>query len=336
MAVKTIGITMGDPSGVGPEVIVKAFNSEEIKHIKNSTRFIIFGDDDTFAKTALKLGTAFDCSLISALDQVDKDNNKSNLFLFNPIPVRKSTGEMSLGYIISAIDAAYQGNTKKPRIIDAIVTGPVSKNSINKNGFSFKGHTELLARKTNSRKYVMMFVSDNLKVSLVTTHVPYKKLLLHLNTGAILNTIKITNDSLKQYFNLPEPSIAVCGLNPHAGEDGLFGKEEKEIIGPAVEAAKQLGILCYGPFPADSLFYRAQKGEFDAVVALYHDQGIIPVKTISFFKMVQITLGLPIIRTSVAHGTAFDISGKNVADPGSMIAAIRLAREMIENKALLF
>ncbi|MFH1227673.1 MAG: 4-hydroxythreonine-4-phosphate dehydrogenase PdxA [Planctomycetota bacterium] len=336
MAAETIGITMGDPSGIGPEIIVKAFNSEEIKRFLSSTKFIIFGDNNILSEAAAKLGLPFDFILINTLDSVFEYKNKKNLFLFNPILKQEMPGRISLECIISAINAAYQADGKKAPIIDAIVTGPVSKNSINKSGFPFKGHTELLARKTNSKKYVMMFVTDNLKVSLVTTHVPYKKLLLHLDAVNILNTIKITNDSLKQYFALSKPRVAVCGLNPHAGEDGLLGKEEKEIISPSVEAAKQFGILCSGPFPADSLFYRAQKGEFDAVVAMYHDQGIIPIKTLSFFKTVQVTLGLPIIRTSVAHGTAFDIAGKNISNPDSMIAAIRLASKMIKNKALLF
>lgn len=256
--------------------------------------------------------------------------------MFNPCAGEADPGKMSLRYILSAIELALPGPKNDQPLIDAIVTGPVSKEAISKSGFPFTGHTELLAKKTHTRRYVMMFCAGNLKVALATTHIPYKKLLLHLDTGRILDTIRITSDALKQYFGFYEPRIAVCGLNPHAGESGLMGREEKDIIQPAIEAARQDKVLCFGPLPADSVFHRAGNGEFDAVVALYHDQGIIPVKTVGFYEAVQVTLGLPVIRTSVAHGTAFDIAGRNIANPSSMIAAIKLAGQMIGHKAQLF
>ena len=330
MSVKTIGITMGDPGGIGPEVIIKALLSEDIQKLLPSTRFLIIGDEATLARTTKETGIPFKSAVI------DNPSKAGGLCLFNPCVGEADPGKMSLRYILSATELALPGPKSDQPRIDAIVTGPVSKEAISKTGHPFTGHTELLAKKTHTRRYVMMFCAGNLKVALATTHIPYKKLFLHLDTGRILNTIRITSDALKQYFGFYEPRIAVCGLNPHAGESGLMGREEKDIIQPAIEASRQDKVLCFGPLPADSVFYRAGNGEFDAVVALYHDQGIIPVKTMGFYEAAQVTLGLPIIRTSVAHGTAFDIAGKNIANPSSMIEAIQLANQMITHKAQLF
>ncbi|MBI4711839.1 MAG: 4-hydroxythreonine-4-phosphate dehydrogenase PdxA [Planctomycetes bacterium] len=321
MPVQTIAITMGEPTGIGPEVIVRALDAtRELPDLK----LLVIGNKNIITQTAAGLGIALPGSVT----------------ISEPEP-RPATAPEPVQYILTAVKLAM---AKK---VSAVVTGPVSKEIINKAGYPFEGHTELLARQTNSRKTVMLFsVAErspdshrgvkNLKVALATRHLAYKKVPLNLSADNILTTITLTADGLKEYFGLYAPRIAVCGLNPHAGEGGLLGREEKEFIIPAVERAKKDGILAFGPWPADSVFHRALNGEFDAVVALYHDQGIIPVKTVSFYEAVQVTLGLPFIRTSVAHGTAFDIAGKGTANPSSMIEAVKLAAEMANRKRGLF
>lgn len=297
-----------------------------------------------------------------------------------------ANGQASLDYILKAIelvthqqvdpvrkspnkgkDAHHSSNDNILKLsngVDALVTGPVSKQAINLAGHlppkrdsdagttwatsfgTFQGHTEFFAQKTKARKVVMMFVQKSLRVALVTRHLAYKKVPLHLNTENILSTIILVDTALKQYFGFFHPRIGVCALNPHAGENGLFGREETTIIKPALELATRQKIVALGPYPADSIFRKAIAGELDAVVALYHDQALIPIKTLgyeavedrilSFNPAVNVTLGLPFIRTSVAHGTAFDIAGQNRAHPDSMINAIKLAYQMSLNQPELF
>ena len=209
--------------------------------------------------------------------------------------------------------------------MDAIVTAPINKEAINLAGFDYSGHTELLAELTNTKNFAMMLVGGVLRIVLVTTHIALKDVSKNLSAKKIYSKIKIAYHSLQNLWKIAKPKIAVCALNPHCGEGGLFGNEEETIITPAVNNAKKLGINAVGPLAADTLFVRAKDGEYDAVVCMYHDQGLIPLKMHSFGKGVNITLGLPIIRTSVDHGTAFNIAGKGIADEGSMIEAIRVA-----------
>lgn len=312
MSEQTIAITMGEPTGIGPEVIVRALDAQPISQLPG-LKLLVIGNKAIIARTASDLGITL----------------PGSVSISEPAP-RPATAPEPVQYILTAVKLAMENK------VSAVVTGPVSKEIINKAGYPFEGHTELLARQTNSRKTVMLFCVKNLKVALATRHLAYKKVPLNLSADNILTTVTLTSEGLKEYFGLYAPRIAVCGLNPHAGEGGLLGKEEKEFIIPAVERAKKEGILAFGPWPADSVFHRALNGEFDAVVALYHDQGIIPVKTVSFYEAVQVTLGLPFIRTSVAHGTAFDIAGKGTANPSSMIAAVKLAAEMANRKSGLF
>ena len=326
---RTIIITMGDPKGIGPEVIVKALESKDIRNLLSESNFLIIGSADILSQTAGSLKTDFKPVLIkpcatalvgSIQPAAGAHRVQPDIFLYEPVTAEKSRG--GLDYILSAIEII------KSDPGQVLVTAPVGKETINKTGFNFVGHTELLAQKTLARKVTMMFAAPQLKVALVTTHIAYKKVLLYLTTDKIFSTIEQTDDGLRKYFKVAQPRIAVCGLNPHAGEGQAFGHEEAKIIEPAIKLARARKINCTGPFPADSVFHRSVQNEFDAVVALYHDQGLIPVKTMSFSDAVQVTLGLPFIRTSPAHGVAYDIAGKGVANPLSMIEAIKLAVSM--------
>ncbi len=237
----------------------------------------------------------------------------------------KKSGFKSLEALQQAVDDL------KNKKVDVLVTAPISKERIQKAGFKFPGHTEYLTHEFKAKKSVMMFVSPRLKVSLVTIHEPLKKVSSLLTATKIFDTIDLTYQSLQNDFRIKHPKIAVCGLNPHASEKGLFGNEEAKIIIPAIRRAqKKMNVM--GPYPADSIFHQAAQGKFDAVVALYHDQGLIPVKTLDFHHGVNMTLGLPIIRTSPDQGCAFDIAHQGKANPASMKAAMKLAVEVWKHR----
>jgi len=323
-----IGITMGDPAGIGPEIIIKAFSDNRIFEV---CRPIVFGDEKILnrelkhAKTSLKL---------LPLDSIKDASFKPGAIAINPVssldPDRtiygkpdKKTGAAMAGYIKAAVSSALAGE------INAVVTAPINKKSLQDAGCDFPGHTEMLAHLTRTKEVVMMLAGSTLRVVLVTIHCALKNVAPSLDPDRILRTIEVTNSNLKKYFSIEKPRIAVASLNPHAGENGLFGKEETEIIVPAINKAKEKGINATGPFPSDTLFYSASKGAFDAVVCMYHDQGLIPLKLLHFEDGVNITLGLPIIRTSVDHGTAYDIAGKGIANPTSLISAVKTASEMV-------
>jgi len=240
----------------------------------------------------------------------------------------KQGGQASLRFIDDAIAAAMRP-AGDDTAIDAIVTAPICKESWRMTGCRAPGHTEFLQKRTKSKRSVMMFTSPKLNVALATVHVPLMDVRNLLTIGCVFNPIDLGNAAC-QRMGIAKPRIAVCGLNPHASENGAFGDEERRIITPAIEAACSCGIDVHGPFPADTIFIDAAKGKWDLVVAMYHDQGLIPVKLLAFDEAVNMTLGLPIIRTSVDHGTAFDIVGKNKANPGSMKAAIELAIKLAE------
>jgi 4-hydroxythreonine-4-phosphate dehydrogenase len=309
-----IGITMGDPNGVGPEVIVKAISSNEIKDL---CEIVIFGDAGILQKAANNSITELkiiECSEFGLED-------------LKPSTLNRKAGQASLDYITTAVNSALKNE------IDAIVTAPISKESTHLAGSKYPGHTEMLKDLSGSNQAVMMFEGNKFKVMLVTIHEALSNVPKLISKDRVLSTIKLTHDSLVNLFKIDAPKIVVCGLNPHAGESGAFGNEEIDHIIPAVEEARELGINIEGPLPADTLFYYANLGKWDAVVAMYHDQGLIPFKMVSFNDGVNITLGLPIIRTSPDHGTAFDIAWKGVADPSSMIAAIKVAAQFAINKS---
>jgi len=313
----TIAITMGDPAGVGPEVILKAIADKNIRKLCNT---VVLGDEAVLEFVSAK------CKLQSANCKVI---NLSNL---NPQKLKpgrpdKSCAKAMMTYIEEAVCMAMAGD------IDAMVTGPISKEAINKAGYKFHGHTEFLAHLTKTKDFRMMLAGKNLKVILVTIHESIKSVPKLLTKENVFKTIKITDDTFRRYFGLKKPRIAIAALNPHAGEGGLFGDEEKRIIFPAIQKARRLGINASDPLPPDTLFYRAVKNkEFDCVVCMYHDQGLIPLKLLHFEDGVNVTLGLPIIRTSVDHGTAYDIAWKGIANPASMKAAIKMAVEMVKRK----
>ncbi len=327
LSLPVIGITMGDPAGIGPEIIIKTLSDNSIYNICCP---IVFGDEKILKRELKHAGHSF--KLLNPDTIKDSSVTPGTISI---IPVSsldpdqtvygkpdKKTGAAMAGYIRAAVSSALSGE------IDAVVTAPINKKSLQDAGCDFPGHTEMLAHLTQTKEFVMMLAGSSLKVVLVTIHCALNDVAQSLTTGRILQTISITNDQLKKYFSIEKPCIAIASLNPHAGENGLFGKEETDIILPAINKAKEKGINAAGPFPSDTLFYRASKGAFDAVVCMYHDQGLIPLKLLHFEDGVNITLGLPIIRTSVDHGTAYDIAGKGVADPSSLISAVKTASEM--------
>ena len=300
---------MGDPSGIGPEVILKALASPGIKGLAD---FIVAGDRFVMEKASRELGIKFAASLI------DMGNVPQKIFAFGRS--HPAFGKASMEYIGAALDIL--GNDAA----DSLVTAPINKASINAAGYkAFEGHTEYLAARTGVKDFAMMFVGKELKITLVTRHIALMDLPKRLSEASILSAIELTYKYLRKFFRLPAPRIGVAGLNPHAGEGGMFGREEELIIAPAIKrAAKRIkGIT--GPVSPDVIFNMALDGKFDAVVSMYHDQALIPFKLLYFDTGVNLTIGLPFVRTSPDHGTAFDIAGKGAADPSSMVEAIKLA-----------
>lgn len=326
-----IGITMGDPSGIGPEIIIKALSDSSIYELCQP---VVLGDASALSVDIEGLGPlpindilrpseakseskAIDLMAISHL-------KKESLIPGNPTV---EGGKAMVEYIFRAVEMAQDGE------LGAIVTCPINKALMQEAGHFFEGHTQLIAHLTKTEDYVMMLAGERLRVALVTIHCALSEVSSCLDDDIIYKTITITSQALQLDFGLLTPRLAVAALNPHAGESGLFGSEEDEIIRPAIERASAEGCQVEGPLPADTLFHRAAAGQFDAVVAMYHDQGLIPLKLLHFSDAVNVTLGLPIIRTSVDHGTAYDIAGTGVADASSLKAAIRMAIKMAENRA---
>ena len=330
-----IGITMGDPCGIGPEVILKALSSQETGI---AAGFIIIGCYNVLRDVAdnLSMGKKLQLSRLDSTSlNTDRDliNNINVLDLDNVSvqdavshKVLANSGRASVEYIMKGLGLARDGG------IDAIVTAPISKEAVKMAGFEFAGHTELLQDKTAAEDVVMLMTGNGLRVSFVTTHLAVKDVFRFINRESVFSTIQTTATGLKDFFGIVDPKIAVCGLNPHCGDGGRFGTEERDAIIPAIKRAQESGIDCIGPLSSDTVFNKALNGEFDVVVVQFHDQGTIPIKMHAFDSGVNITLGIPIIRTSPTHGTAFGIAGKGVADPGSMIAAIKTAVMMAEKQ----
>jgi 4-hydroxythreonine-4-phosphate dehydrogenase len=324
-----IAITMGDPAGVGPEIIIRTVVHPQILEV---CRPLIVGDRQVLWEAARRLGSPFPIKSLNRLTRMDQDPEGPSLYEASDLPAETVIpgqpnpmwGRAALRYIRLAARWALNGQ------VEALVTGPISKEIIRTYQASFTGHTEFLARLSRTKSFGMMLAGERLKVSLVTIHLALKKALRILNSRKILETIELTHKILTERFGLKKPRLAVAGLNPHAGEQGAFGLEEETIIRPAVREGISRGMAVSGPYPPDTLFYWAAQGRFEAVVALYHDQGLIPLKLLHFENAVNITMGLPFIRTSVDHGTAFDIAGKGIAKPDSLIAAVRLAAQFAE------
>jgi 4-hydroxythreonine-4-phosphate dehydrogenase len=325
---------MGDPTGIGPEIIIKALCTEEVFQ---ACRPVIFGDRDVLQNRIEREGLPV--RIMEIRDIPEEGHQPGEIFLFPSSrleagslsfgkPDRKC-GEAMVEYVAEAV------RWLRERKMDGLTTCPVNKQAMNEAGHLFSGHTELLAHLTQTPRVAMMFLGSKWKVVLVTTHLPLKEVSKWITRDRILTVLRLTDEGLRKYFGISQPRLAVLGLNPHCGEEGLLGDEEKREIVPAIEEAKSLGMNVEGPFPADSFFYNSTSHPFDAVIAMYHDQGLIPVKIDSFKEAVNFTLGLPFIRTSVAHGTAYDIAGKGLADPTNLVKAIVTAANLSKLKRVL-
>ncbi len=319
-----IGITMGDPLGIGPEIIVKTLQQPDLYTI---CRPLVIGDARVLGQAAKLIGSPVKILTVKDSASHASHHEQINLLPVSDLPVdcaslsgpTRETGAAMQAYIIKGIDLAME---KK---IDALVTAPITKTAMKLAGSDFHGHTELLAHRTKTDRFAMMMAGDSLKVVLVTIHISLAQVPEQLTVEKIFQTIALTHEDLKNRFGIGQPKIGVAGLNPHAGEDRLFGSEEETLIIPAIDKARAALMDATGPYPPDTIFFKARQGAFDAVVCMYHDQGLIPFKLVHFSDGVNTTLGLPIIRTSVDHGTAYDIAWQGKADPTSLNAAIRMA-----------
>lgn len=320
-----IAITQGDYNGIGPEVVLKT-----LFHFKNHKKFTFlwFAHPDVVSYFEHNTGIEIDFKHIETVQEIQEGHAHLVRNIFNVVPsiqpgkIDSRAGMSARESLEHATHWCLHGKA------DALVTAPISKESINKAGFGYPGHTEYLANQTGSDHYIMMMTYQSLRVSLITIHIPVMDISARITKKAIKDHLIYLNRSLNDDFGIEQPSIAVLGLNPHAGDGGMIGKEEQDVIIPAISSLSREGIRVKGPFAADGFFANRRYEGYDAVVAMYHDQGLIPFKTLSMNQGVNVTVGLPIIRTSPDHGTAFDIAGLNRADAGSYINAIHQAHEI--------
>ena len=319
-----LGITLGDVNGVGPEIALKA----AFRHRwPASLQLVLMGSEAVLAAQARRFGFP----MPPAFCPDERRGAKARVLFWDPTPslqpawkpgaIATDSARAAAAWIRSAVEACQQGR------LDGLVTAPISKEAFHKAGLRIPGHTELLAELTHTRDYAMMLFGGPLRVILATRHLPLAQVPGALNRGEILKAIRLAGQALP-WMGCRKARIGVCGLNPHAGDGGALGREEKLVIAPAIRAAQKAGFHAHGPIPADAIFYQAIHGRYDAVVAMYHDQGLAPLKMIAFESGVNVTLGLPIVRTSPDHGTAFDIAGKGKANPSSMAEAIEWARRL--------
>lgn len=336
-----IGITMGDAAGIGPEVVARALTGGRIPR---RTRIMLYGSPAILRSAARRAGARL--SIVPVSDVRRAALIEGAVPCVNPTRLRRrraGTGRVEVALaraamqcVSAAVRDALAGE------LDAVVTAPINKIGLRRAGYPFTGHTDFIAAEVGSASdggadgapsVAMMFVGGGLRVVLVTIHEPLQRAIKTITPRRVLTTIERLHDALERFFGIAAPRIAVCGLNPHAGEGGLMGNEEARRIVPAIKKARRRGLDVTGPLPADTLFARHRRGEFDGVVAMYHDQGLIPVKIVAFNSGVNLTLGLPFVRTSPDHGTAYDIAPRFVAHPGSMEAAIRLAARLTRRSA---
>ncbi|MEA3361959.1 MAG: 4-hydroxythreonine-4-phosphate dehydrogenase PdxA [Thermodesulfobacteriota bacterium] len=326
-------LTMGDPTGIGPELIIKTLLDQSLEQINRPVQVV--GD----VAILCQAGKIFGCEGRS--EQLK--NGLYSLYFGNKQLTVHSVSELETSSVHYGHPETRCGKAMADyveyaiaRCLDktaaGIVTCPINKAAINAAGYYFPGHTELLAKRCGVEKVVMMLAGEQLKVCLVTTHLAYREVPAKLSQDEILQTIQITANALRQQFGIQQPRLAVLALNPHASENGLFGDEEETIITPAIAAAQAEGIAANGPHSADTLFHFAAKGAYDAVICMYHDQGLIPLKLLHFDDAVNVTLGLPIVRTSVDHGTAYDLAGTGTANTASLVAALKMAEQMSEDR----
>lgn len=328
-----IALTMGDPCGVGPEILVKVLR-QGIR--PEGCSLIVVGDPSALRRASRLLLQPLSFRLVEDMAQLHPEEAPDAVVVLAPVALEERDMEYGrptertcravIRYIQCAAELALQGR------VDAICTCPINKAHLHRHGFAFPGHTEFLQELTNTEEVVMMLAGPRLRVALVTIHEPLSNVPQLITGERIRRTIAITGEALQRDFGILNPRIAVAGLNPHAGEEGRFGREEIERVRPIVESFAESPFQLVGPLPPDTVFHRAYQGEFDVVVAMYHDQGLIPVKLVHFDEAVNVTLGMPIVRTSVDHGTAYDLAGRGIAREGSLRAAIACAAAMAGNR----
>ena len=321
-----LAITMGDAAGIGAEVTAKALQDE---WVYEKTRPFVVGSAAAMNAALELIGASGTAKVAHSVDDVIGEHGNIDVLDLENLDygaieygkLSASSGKASVEWILRAGELASSG------AVQAIATAPINKTAWRLAGLPWRGHTDLLAHLTGASDVAMMFHTDRLRVVLATVHVPLAEVPALLTRQRVERTVELAAAELPR-FGCRAPRLALAGVNPHAGEDGLMGHEEARVLRPAVEALRARGIAVEGPLPGDTVFVRALGGEFDAVVACYHDQGLIPVKLVAFGRAVNVTLGLPIVRTSVDHGTAYDIAGRGVADPSSMVEALRLAAQL--------
>lgn len=324
MKVKPIILTMGDPAGIGPEIILSCFKDKDV----NKIPVVVFGDMEVLSmiKDRIRI-TGYELNKINTIEEANYSSDILNVLDFHNIEMKKydigklssMCGHAAYEYIISAIQHV---KDKKAR---AVTTAPINKEALHMAGHNFPGHTEIFATQCGTKDYAMHLYDEKLSIIHVSTHVSLEDAIRTLSKDRVKKVIELAHDNMKKILNR-EPRIAVAGINPHSSENGLFGNQEEKIITPAIEEMKHLNVV--GPIPPDTVFYRGIKGEFDIVVAMYHDQGHIPFKMYAFESGVNTSAGLSVLRTSVDHGTAFDIAGKGIANSISMVNAIKLADKL--------
>lgn len=324
-----IGITLGDVNGISPEVIIKTLVDTRINEFCVP---VVYGSPKVLSYWKKPLGFGeFNFHIAKSLDQIH--TKRANVLVCWEEEVEIKPGEVTETagkYAFKSLEAATRD--LKDGKIQALVTGPLNKHNVNNELLPFKGHTEYLAQQADSKNYIMMLLSSDIKVGLVTGHIPLAEVATRINKDLILRKLRTLTASMKSDFSITKPKIAVLGLNPHAGDNGLLGKEDKEVIANAVKSAQEEGILAYGPYPADGFFGSRQFKQFDAVLAMYHDQGLIPFKYLAFEDGVNYTAGLPFIRTSPDHGTAYGIAGKNQASEASFRNALYTAIDIVRTR----
>ncbi len=329
MKVRPVAVTMGDPAGIGPEIIAKTFTE---RGFQDENRAFVIGDAGIMRRAAELMGLPLGVNEIEKLEEALFEGGGVDVLQVGELPGDLPFGELdaragaaAFEYVRRATGLALEGT------VGAVATAPLNKEAMHMGGYEYPGHTEILAELTETKDYAMMLVTEELRVIHVSTHVSLKEAIERVRPERERAVIRLARDALSK-LDVEEPKIAVAGLNPHAGENGLFGDEDYERIAPAVAEAREEGIDVTGPLPPDTVFARARRGDFDMVVVQYHDQGHIPLKLMGFEGGVNVTVGLPFFRTSVDHGTAFDIAGTGKADHSSMRAAIDLARDLARSE----
>jgi 4-hydroxythreonine-4-phosphate dehydrogenase len=310
-----LGVTVGDPAGIGPEIVLRALAAEG----RPEAEVVVYGPMESLVERAALFELRLPQQLSARVVDVAVEGE---------IPLGRTSvagGHAAARAVLRAVQDARLGR------VDALVTAPLNKESLHAAGYPWPGHTEMLAEASGAKDVAMLFLGGGLRVALLTIHRSLRSVADAITAEEVDRIVRLVDRELPG-LGAPARRIAVCGLNPHAGENGLFGREEQEVLVPAIAVLRQQGLDVSGPYPADSLFGRAARGEFDAVVAAYHDQGLIPVKLLAFGHAVNVTLGLPFVRTSVDHGTGFDIVGKGTADPGSLLEAMRAAVALVHSR----